>query len=98
METTKVSAGKRILMLLENSCYPGDIRVLREALSLVEFGYQVTVIAPCGKKETWYELDQGVHVYRYPRPREGESGLGYIWEYSVSIFWTFWLSLWVLVR
>lgn len=25
--------------------------MLREALSLVEFGYQVTVIAPCGKKE-----------------------------------------------
>lgn len=23
--------------------------------------------------------------------------MGYIWEYSVSIFWTFWLSLWVLV-
>ena len=98
METTKASAGKRILMLLENSCYPGDTRVLREALSLVDFGYQVTVIAPCGKQEAWYELNDRVHVYRYPRPKEGESGLGYIWEYGVSIFWTFWLSLWVLLR
>ena len=85
-------------MLLENSCFPDDIRVLREAISLVDFGYQVTVIAPRGKGETWRELHQGVRIYRYPRPREGESGLGYVWEYGVSIFWTFWLTAWVFCR
>ncbi len=85
-------------MLLENSSYPGDVRVLREALSLIAFGYQVTIIAPRDKNQAFYELNQGVHVHRYPRPREAESGLGYVWEYSLSIFWTFWLTLWVLVR
>lgn len=85
-------------MLLENSSYPGDVRVLREAVSLIDFGYQVTIIAPRDKNQTYYELDRGVHVYRYPRPQEGESGLGYLWEYSASLFWTFWLTLWVLLR
>jgi len=98
MQATKASAGKRILMLLENSCYPDDIRVLREALSLVDFGYAVTVIAPRGKREAWHETLQGVRVYRYPRPKEAESGLGYLWEYGVSMFWTFWLTVWILVR
>ncbi len=85
-------------MLLENSCYPGDIRVLREALSLVQFGYQVTVIAPRGKGEAFCERDQGVRIYRYPGPKEAESGLGYLWEYGLSLFWTFWLTAWVFVR
>ncbi len=85
-------------MLLENSCYPGDIRVLREALSLVQFGYQVTVIAPRGKGEAYYEWDQGIRIYRYPGPKEAESGLGYLWEYGASLFWTFWLTAWVFVR
>ncbi len=98
MGTTKASAGKRILMLLENSCYPDDVRVHREAVSLVGFGYRVTVIAPRGKRETWREVHDGVHIYRYPRPKEGESGLGYLWEYGVSIFWTFWLTAWVFFR
>ncbi len=85
-------------MLLENSDYPGDVRVLREALSLLKFGYSVSIIAPRDGDEALYELNQGVHVYRYPRPRQGESGVGYLWEYSASLFWTFWLTLWVLLR
>lgn len=85
-------------MLLENSCYPDDIRVLREAVSLVSFGHRVTVIAPRGKQEKYREVHQGVRIYRYPRPAEGESGLGYVWEYGVSLFCTFWLTAWVFLR
>lgn len=92
------SAGKRILMLLENNSYPDDVRVEREARSLASFGYQVCVIAPKGKKEPYHSVENGVIVYRYPRPKGGESGLGYVWEYGVSLFWMFWLSLWVFFR
>ena len=41
------SARKRVLMLLENSIYPHDSRVLAEATALTEAGYQVTVICAC---------------------------------------------------
>lgn len=85
-------------MLLENNRYPGDTRVRREAISLVEFGYSVSVIAPRGRSEPWSEIDQGVHVFRYPRPREGEGALGYFWEYGVSMVWMTLLSVWVFFR
>ena len=85
-------------MLLENSSFPDDIRVLREALSLVAFGYQVTVIAPRGRNERWCDVEQAIRIYRYPTPAGGESGLGYAWEYGVSLFFTFWLTLWVYLR
>ena len=38
--------GKRVLMLLENSVYPHDPRVLAEATALTGDGYEVTVICP----------------------------------------------------
>ncbi len=85
-------------MYVENSCYPDDIRVLREAVSLISFGYQVTVIAPQGKREPARSFEQGVRVYRYPRPQEGESGLGYLWEYGVAFLWIFLLTAWIFVR
>ena len=42
----KERTGKRVLLLLENSYYPRDARVRREAESLAEAGYEVTVICP----------------------------------------------------
>ena len=88
----------RILMLLENNPYPGDLRVCREALSLVKAGYQVTVISPGKKKLRRYETVDGVHVYRFPAPAPGDSFFGYLWEYGYSITASFFLTLWVFLR
>ena len=53
-------------MLLENH-FPEDVRVRQEAYKLVEYGYQVTVLAQLSEKgQARKELVNGVTVYRIP--------------------------------
>ena len=49
MENILESAGKRkkhILMIVENSAAPGDPRVWKEAKTLLNNNYEVTIICP----------------------------------------------------
>ena len=89
----KASAGKRVLMWLENNPYPGDPRVRQEAEVLVSSGYQVSVICPASPKQPWREKIDGVYVIRYPAPPAANSFLGYLWEYGYSFLASFVLSL-----
>ena len=92
-----VSAGKRILFIVENLPSPFDRRVWQEATTLHQNGYQVTIICPVGKGyEEKYECLEGVHIYRHPLPPEAEGALGYALEYSVALYWEFYLSFKVL--
>jgi glycosyltransferase involved in cell wall biosynthesis len=91
----KESAGKRVLMLLENCTYPLDIRVRYEAEALVSIGYQAAVICQRGVKEPWREMINRVSVYRYPAPPQAKGFLGYLVEYSYSLLAAFILSLFV---
>ncbi|MFQ5708106.1 MAG: glycosyltransferase family 4 protein [bacterium] len=58
-------AGK-VLMLVEN-LFPTDPRVRREASTLVQAGYKVSVIALRRNESKSREIVNGVHVYRIPR-------------------------------
>jgi len=57
-------AGK-VLMLVENN-YPQDPRVRREAVTLTQAGYKVTVLALLYPGQTRKECIDGVDVYRIP--------------------------------
>ncbi len=94
----KASAGKRVLMLLENSVYPRDVRVRREALALTEAGYRVTVISPAAAGMRCHEFIDEVHAYRFPMFVRGQGFLGYLWEYGYCTAMSFLISLWVFVR
>ena len=85
-------------MLLENNGYPGDTRVRREALALVEAGFQVAVIAPREGVQVPHEVVDGVHVYRYPPPAENDSVLGFAWEFFYSTCAAFFVSLKVWMK
>lgn len=85
-------------MLLENAPYPQDERVQREATRLVAAGYRLSVIARSSSGQRWRESLDGVHVYRFPKPRPRSSLAGYLWEYSYSMVMIFALSLFVLLR
>jgi glycosyltransferase involved in cell wall biosynthesis len=89
----KEFAGKRVLMLLENCFYPGDVRVSQEAAVLLSAGYLVSVICPQKKGQPWCEIDQGVRVYRYLAPVEAGGFWGYVWEYGYSLIAMLLLSL-----
>ncbi|GAB5404012.1 MAG: glycosyltransferase family 4 protein [Aureliella sp.] len=89
---------KKILMLLENNCFPNDTRVLLEARSLVEGGFDVTVISPTGSYTKWSDWVGDVKVYRYPAPPEWNGVLGYVVEYAYSFCMALLISIYVLFR
>lgn len=94
----RAAAGGRVLMLVENSPYPHDPRVRREARALVDAGFQVSVIAPALPGQHWRETIDGVRAYRYPAPPAANGFLGYLWEYGYSMVAIFVLSLVVYLR
>ena len=82
---------RRVLMIVQNLPLPFDRRAWQEATELVKNGYKVCVICPKGKGYTAsYEYLEGVHIYRHPQPWEASGALGYLIEYSSSLFWEFW--------
>jgi glycosyltransferase involved in cell wall biosynthesis len=89
----------KILIVVENAAVPFDTRVWKEALSLREAGYEVTVLCPRAKgAELGYEMLGGVRIYRHPMPGDGNSALGYLWEYGCAFFWEFFYAWWIYFR
>jgi glycosyltransferase involved in cell wall biosynthesis len=87
---------KKVLIIVENLPVPFDGRVWKEACSLHQEGYQVAVLCPRGKGyELRHEVLEGVHIYRHPLPKEGNSAFSYIWEYGCALFWEFFYSWWI---
>ncbi|MHB8814030.1 MAG: glycosyltransferase family 4 protein [Steroidobacteraceae bacterium] len=99
MRITPASAGRRVLIIVQNLPVPFDRRVWQEATALASNGYQVAVICPAMREYTArYECLQGIHIYRHPLPFEAHGALGYVFEYASSLFWELVLSLKVLRR
>ena len=90
---------KKVLIVVENQPVPFDTRVLKEALSLHEAGYEVTVLCPRGQTaKLGFEMIDGVRVYRHPMLGEGNSALGYLLEYGCALFWEFFYVWWIYLR
>jgi glycosyltransferase involved in cell wall biosynthesis len=90
---------KKVLIIVENMPVPFDTRVWMEATSLQKNGYEVTVLCPRRKDcQTGYEVLEGVHIFRHPTPHEGNSPLGYLYEYGSALFWEFVYTMWIFLR
>ena len=99
MRITRASAGRRVLIIVQNLPVPFDRRVWQEATALASNGYQVAVICPAIRGYTArYECLDGIHIYRHPLPLEAKGALGYALEYASSLFWQLVLSVKVLRR
>ena len=93
-----VEKQRRVLILVENLPSPFDRRVWQEATTLEKAGYAVSIICPTGKGyDKKHEVIGGIHIWRYRLPTEGEGALGYLIEYAAALFFTFALSLKVLL-
>jgi glycosyltransferase involved in cell wall biosynthesis len=92
-----MAQAKKILILVENLPVPLDRRVWMEATTLVDAGYQVSVICPKGKYSAFYEVMQNVRIYRYPLPSL-ESVLGHFLEYAIALPITFFLTFVVFFK
>jgi glycosyltransferase involved in cell wall biosynthesis len=90
---------KKVLIIVENIPVPFDTRVWKEATSLQTNGYEVTVLCPRRKDcPQGYELLEGVHIFRHPTPHEGNSPVGYLYEYGSALFWEFAYTVWIYLR
>ncbi len=84
---------RRVLFLVENLPSPFDRRVWQEATTLRDAGYTVSIVCPTGRGyEKKFESLEGIDIWRYDLPTEGEGALGYAVEYAVAIFKTFFIS------
>lgn len=89
----KGSGAKRVLILVENLPSPFDRRVWQEATTLHAHGWEVNIICPTGKGyEKTFEVIDGIHIYRYQLPAEGDGLLSYLVEYSAALWHTFRLA------
>lgn len=79
---------RRILILVENLPLPLDRRVWLEATTLVQAGYEVSVICPTGRGwDAPFEVIEGVHIWRYPEPPEAHSGaMAYAREWGLALW------------
>jgi glycosyltransferase involved in cell wall biosynthesis len=67
--------------------------VWQEATALRDAGYLVSIICPTGKGyEKKFEALDGIEIFRYNLPAEGEGAAGYLVEYSAALAFTFLLS------
>lgn len=90
---------RKVLIVVENMPVPLDFRVWKEARSLRDAGYEVSVLCPAIKGlSVGYERLDGVHVYRHPMAKEGRGALGYVLEYAYALFWEFLFSWWIYCR
>ncbi|HLJ77264.1 MAG TPA: glycosyltransferase family 4 protein [Acidobacteriaceae bacterium] len=92
------STSRKILIIVENLPVPFDSRVWKEARSLYQAGYEVSVLSPrTSKYRRRHEVLEGVHIYRHPMPHEANGALGYVLEYSSALFWQFLFSWWIFL-
>lgn len=95
----KRGAGRKVLIIVQNLPVPFDRRVWQEANELVANGYGVSIICPVGRGyDASYECINDIHIFRHPLPLEAKGALGYLLEYSTSLFWEFVLSWRVLFK
>jgi glycosyltransferase involved in cell wall biosynthesis len=94
-----MAANRKLLIVVENESVPFDSRVWKEAQSLREHGYQVTVLCPKRKGyRRSHEVLEGIHIYRHPTAKEGNSPLGYLVEFACALFWEVLFSWWIYLR
>ena len=93
-----MSKSVRVLFLVENNAYPSDFRVRREAHTLRDAGYCVSVIAPRSPAQRWVEHLEGISIYRFPAPPGGNGLFGYAFEFGYATLVMLLLTVWVAVR
>ena len=88
------SAGRRVLIIVQNLPVPFDRRVWLEATSLTAAGYDVSVICPKLKGyNRSFERLEGVDIYRYAMPFDPTSKIGFVMEFAWAWLRTALLSL-----
>jgi len=98
-EHMKNGARTAVCIIVENLPVPLDRRVWREACTLRDTGYHVSIICPKGSDScsASYERLEGIDIYRHRR-WEASRITGYLLEYSLALAAESYLALKVFAR
>ncbi len=80
---------RRVLVLVQNLPLPRDRRVWLECRALRDAGFEVSAITPMAEGDQSYELLDGIHLYKYPPPREAKGVVGFAWEFLYCLIQTY---------
>jgi glycosyltransferase involved in cell wall biosynthesis len=88
-----MTAGNRVLIVVQNLPVPFDRRVWLEATTLAANGYRVSVICPrmrgfTASRETLEDID----IHRYPLPIDAQGKIGFVMEFAWCLLMTTLLS------
>jgi glycosyltransferase involved in cell wall biosynthesis len=78
----------RVLLVVENVSVARDHRLRKQAKTLLDAGFQVSLIC---RSDPGNSAATAARVYSYPAPRDASSKLGFVWEYAYS--WVMTLGL-----
>jgi glycosyltransferase involved in cell wall biosynthesis len=94
----KPGSGIGICIIVENMPVPPDTRVWREATTLSDAGYRVSVICPKGRGfEKSFEILDGIEIYRHSMT-EASGLLAHVAEYFWALLIEFYLALKIFRR
>ena len=85
-----------VLLMVENAPVPVDRRVWREAQTLKEAGYEVTIVSPVGTRPMTTDRKQrldGIEIVRFPMPFGGSNKRDFVLEYGWAAIACHWLAL-----
>lgn len=94
--TRRASRRPRILMITENVPLGADHRLRKQARTLLDREFDVTVI--CRRHPRNKICVPGVRVLQYPAPPEGTGLLAFAVEYGYSLAMAAVLTFWTLIR
>ena len=89
----KPAGPPRVLIIVQNLPVPFDRRVWLECQSLVQAGYDVTVVCPTGQGTGAEQVVEGVRILAYPPYAPGGRAVGFFLEYAYSFLATARLAL-----
>jgi glycosyltransferase involved in cell wall biosynthesis len=88
----KPAGPPRVLIIVQNLPVPFDRRVWLECGTLVEAGYDVTVVCPRGEGTGPEQVIDGVRILAYPPYAPGGGAVSFMIEYAYSFLATSWLA------
>ena len=88
-------ARNRVVILVENISLDHDRRVQRQCRSLLDAGFDVTVICPSGEPGDLEPELASVRLMTYPRSWDASGAVGYVVEYGYSLLATWILLAWL---
>lgn len=77
--------GQRILVVIENVPLARDHRAVKQVETLLDAGYQVSVISQRHVDNRRFRNRDGLLLYEYPPPPEASGKLSFLYEYGYSL-------------